>query len=90
MKLKYIVLISITVLSICTIQLVNANLSTMTTNFEKPNVILELDNNQVLIPGNIGHLNKQYNEDFKTLMQDEINKAEQIRDKLMNTQTRDY
>ena len=87
MKVKYIILALIVALSLISIQLVNANVSTMITSFEKPNAQLE-DNK---IPEEIGRLNKNYqHEDFKALMQDEISKAEQIRDKIMNTQTRDY
>ena len=87
MKIKYIIIASVIVLSLISIQLVNANVSTMITSFEKPNAQLE-DNK---IPEEVGHLNKQYqHEEFKALMQDEISKAEQIRDKIMNTQTRDY
>ena len=59
----------------------------MITSFEKPNAQFE-DNK---IPEEIGRLNKNYqHEEFKALMQEEISKAEQIRDKIMNTQTRDY
>ena len=59
----------------------------MITSFEKPNAQLE-DNK---ISDTIGHLNKNYqHEEFKALMQEEISNAEQIRDKIMNTQTRDY
>ena len=87
MKTKYIILASIVALSLLSIQLVNANLSTMTTSFEKPNAQLE----DKKIPEEIGRLNKNYQqEEFKTLMQEEINKAVQIRDKIINTQTRDY
>ena len=90
MKTKYIILSTIVALSLLSIQLVNANVSSFITTFQKPNTKLQLVNNTVLIPDNVGHLNKQYNEDFKTLMQDEILKAEKIRDKLINTQTRDF
>ena len=87
MKTKYIILASIIAFSLISIQLVNANVSTMITSFEKPNAQLE-DNKT---PDGIGRLNKNYqHEEFKALMQDEISKAEQIRDKIMNTQTRDY
>ena len=87
MKVKYIILALIVALSLISIQLVNANVSTMITSFEKPNAQLE-DNK---IPEEIGRLNKQYqHEEFNALMQEEISKAEQIRDKIMNTQTRDY
>ena len=87
MKTKYIIIASIIVLSLISIQVVNANISTMTTEFKQPNAQLE-DNK---IPEEVGRLNKNYqHEEFKALMQDEINKAEQIRDKIMNTQTRDY
>ena len=87
MKTKYIIITSVIVLSLISIQLVNANVSTMITSFEKPNAQFE-DNK---IPEEIGRLNKNYqHEEFKALMQDEISKAEQIRDKIMNTQTRDY
>lgn len=91
MKTKYIILASIVALSLLSIQLVNANVSSITTYFKEPNTKLQLDNNTVLIPDNVGQLNKQYNhEDFNALMKDEINKAEIIRDKLVNTQTRDF
>ena len=87
MKIKYIIIASVIVLSLISIQLVNANVSTMITSFEKPNAQLE-DNK---IPEEIGRLNKNYqHEEFKALMQEEISKAEQIRDKIMSTQTRDY
>ena len=87
MKTKYIIITSVIVLSLITIQLGNANVSEMTTEFKKPNAQLE-DNK---IPEEIGRLNKNYqHEDFKALMQEEISKAEQIRDKIMNTQKRDY
>ena len=80
-------LILIASVSLISIQLVNANVSTMITTFEKPNAQLE-DNK---IPEEIGRLNKNYqHEEFKALMQEEISKAEQIRDKIMSTQTRDY
>ena len=91
MKTRYIILASIIALSLISIQLVNANVSSIVTTFQKPNLKLELNNNTVVIPGNVGQLNKQYNhEDFTKLMQEEISKAEKIRDKLVNTQTRDY
>ena len=91
MKTKYIIIASIVASSLLSIQLVNANVSSFITTFQNPNTKLQIENNTVLIPDNVGHLNKQYhNEDFKTLMQQEINKAEIIRDKLINTQTRDY
>ena len=80
-------LILIASVSLISIQLVNANVSTMITSFEKPNAQLE-DNKT---PDGIGRLNKNYqHEEFKALMQEEISKAEQIRDKIMSTQTRDY
>ena len=87
MKTKYIIIALIIASSLISIQLVNANVSTMITSFEKPNAQLE-DNK---IPEEIGRLNKNYqHEEFKALMQEEISKAEQIRDKIMSTQTRDY
>lgn len=91
MKTKYIILASIIAACLISIQLVSANVSSITTYFKEPNTKLELNNNTVLIPDNVGHLNKQYNqEDFKTLMHDEILKAEKIRDKLIHTQQRDF
>ena len=87
MKTRYIVIASIVVLSLISIQLVNANVSEITTEFKQLNAQLK-DNK---IPEEIGRLNKNYqHEEFKALMQEEISKAEQIRDKIMNTQTRDY
>ena len=87
MKTKYIIIVSIIALSLISIQLVNANVSTMPTEFKQSNAQLE-DNK---IPEEIGRLNKNYqHEEFKALMQEEISKAEQIRDKIMSTQTRDY
>ena len=91
MKTKYIIASILIAISLTSIQIVTANISVITTYFKEPNIKLELHNNTVLIPDNVGHLNKQYNyEDFKLLIQEEISKAEKIRDKLMNTQTRDY
>ena len=91
MKTRYIILTVIIAFSLVSIQLVNANVSSIVTTFQKPNLKLELNNNTVIIPDNVGQLNKQYNhEDFNTLLQEEISKAEKIRDKLVNTQTRDF
>ena len=91
MKTRYIILTVIIAFSLVSIQLVNANVSSIVTTFQKPNLKLELNNNTVIIPDNVGQINKQYNhEDFNTLLQEEISKAEKIRDKLVNTQTRDF
>ena len=91
MKTKYIIIASIVASSLLSIQLVNANVSSFITTFQNPNTKLHLENNTVLIPDNVGKLNKQYqHEDFNTLIQEETSKAEIIRDKLINTQTRDF
>lgn len=66
--------------SLVSIQIVSANLSTIKTEFEKPNAQLE----DGKIPDNVGHLNKQYqHEEFALLIKQEIAKAEIIRDGLI-------
>ena len=91
MKTRYIILTLIIAFSLISIQLVNANVSSIVTTFQKPNLKLVIENNTVLIPSNVGQLNKQYDkEDFEALIKDQISKAEKIFDKLVNTQTRDY
>ena len=82
---KYVYITIIVTSVVMAIPAVYANTSVFEQYFQNPNVELELDeNNAVIIPDNVGHLNKQYDhEEFATLQQLEIEKAEKIRDKLI-------
>ena len=71
-------------ISLVSIQLAYANISSILTTFQKPNIKLQIINNTILIPEEVGHLNKQYqHEEFAELMKQEIAKAEIIRDSLI-------
>ena len=71
-------------ISLVSIQLAYANISSILTTFQKPNIKLQIVNNTILIPEEVGHLNKQYqHEEFTELMKQEITKAEKIRDSLI-------
>ena len=82
---KYVYAIIIITSVLMSVPMVYANMSVFEKYFQKPNVELELDdNNAVIIPDYVGHLNKHYeHEEFATLQQLEIEKAEKIRDKLI-------
>ena len=83
-KQKYVLLAIIVTSVVMSVPVVYANVSVIEQYFQEPNVELKLDdNNAVIIPDNVGHLNKPYDhEEFATLQQLEIEKAEKVRDKL--------
>ena len=90
-KSKYVLLAIIITSTIMSIPVVYANIVEFNPYFLKPNVELKLDeNNAVIIPDNVGHLNKQYDhEEFASLLQLENERAEKIRDKLIFSAIKD-
>src|SRR3990167_5158642 len=82
---KYIFLTIIVTSIVMSVPMVYANVSVIEQYFQTPNIELKLDeNNAVIIPDNVVHLNKHYDhEEFATLQQLEIERAEKIRDKLI-------
>ena len=86
---KHIILIIIIISG--SVPIVYASISEFNPYFQNPNVELKLDeSNAVIIPNNVGHINKQYDhEEFGDLLQSEIKKAEVIRDKLVFSAIKD-